>query len=116
MAVQGRTSLGHYVTFNVNIGDKTCSCGAWQTDLYPCPHACAVMRERRSGWQHYISSYYEAERMADMYEGLRRDMHPPDIGGEDPDPTIVAPAHLLQKVAGKAHWRRRRIPSVGFPL
>lgn len=105
-----------FVTYNVDIADKTCTCGAWQTDLYPCPHACAVKRDRRSAWGNYVSEFYRADRMADMYEELIRNMNVPSFGGEDPDRSIEAPRDLLQKIKGQAHWRRRRIPSVGFPL
>ncbi|XP_019240079.1 PREDICTED: uncharacterized protein LOC109220072 [Nicotiana attenuata] len=44
--------------FIVCLQNKRCSCGQFQLDELPCPHALAALRHRDESYENYCSPYY----------------------------------------------------------
>nr|XP_009631822.1 uncharacterized protein LOC104121510 [Nicotiana tomentosiformis] len=65
------TLLEHYIhtlidgvkNFIVCLQYKRCSCGQFQLDELPCPHALAALRHRNESYENYCSPYYTRESL-----------------------------------------------------
>ncbi|XP_060210214.1 uncharacterized protein LOC132637084 [Lycium barbarum] len=64
------TVTGSGNVFIVCIRERTCSCGRFQLDQVPCPHAMAVLNLKGLDGEEYCSLYYTNEYMAKTYEIL----------------------------------------------
>ncbi|GJT75770.1 elongation factor G, III-V domain-containing protein [Tanacetum coccineum] len=61
----------------VHIGDKTCSCGAWQLSGIPCCHATAAIRSRSKNPFDYLDQCYSNEKFIVTYN------HPIKVVGSE---------------------------------
>ncbi|XP_016437243.1 uncharacterized protein LOC107763282 [Nicotiana tabacum] len=48
--------------------NKRCSCGQFQLDELPCPHALVALRHRDESFEQYCSPYYTRENLLRSYE------------------------------------------------
>ncbi|XP_055835681.1 uncharacterized protein LOC129904162 [Solanum dulcamara] len=57
------------IRYIVCLERKTCTCGRFQLDEIPCPHAIAVLKSKNITDLHpYCSDYYKPEALANTYE------------------------------------------------
>ncbi|XP_009599488.1 uncharacterized protein [Nicotiana tomentosiformis] len=70
-----RTSIDYIHTvidgmkrFIVFLQNKRCSCGQFQLDELPCPHALAALRHRNKSYKNYCSPYYTRENLLQTYK------------------------------------------------
>nr|XP_016508707.1 PREDICTED: uncharacterized protein LOC107826254 [Nicotiana tabacum] len=70
-----RASIDHIHTvldgakrFIVCLQNKRCSCGQFQLDELPCPHALAALRHRDESYENNCSTYYTRESLLKTYE------------------------------------------------
>nr|GEV82222.1 transposase, MuDR, MULE transposase domain protein [Tanacetum cinerariifolium] len=61
----------------VHIGDKTCSCGAWQLSGIPCCHATAAIMSRSKNLFDYLDQCYSKEKFIAVYN------HPIKVVGSE---------------------------------
>ncbi|XP_016489118.1 uncharacterized protein LOC107809043 [Nicotiana tabacum] len=54
--------------FIVCLQNKRCSCGQFQLDELPCPHALAALRHKNESYENYCSPYYTRESLLQTYE------------------------------------------------
>ncbi|XP_075091472.1 uncharacterized protein LOC142171685 [Nicotiana tabacum] len=54
--------------FIVCLQNRRCSCGQFQLDELPCPHALATLRHRNESYENYCSPYYTRESLMQTYE------------------------------------------------
>ena len=47
------------VYVDMNLGERTCTCKAWQMVGIPCVHACAAIREMKHDVYEYVNSYFK---------------------------------------------------------
>ncbi|XP_075080137.1 uncharacterized protein LOC142165496 [Nicotiana tabacum] len=52
----------------VCLENKRCSCGQFQLDELPCPHALAALRHKDESYEQYCSPYYTRESLLRTYE------------------------------------------------
>ncbi|XP_070029794.1 uncharacterized protein [Nicotiana sylvestris] len=52
----------------VCLESKKCSCGQFQLDELPCPHALAALRHMNETYENYCSPYYTRESLLRTYE------------------------------------------------
>ncbi|XP_070011844.1 uncharacterized protein [Nicotiana sylvestris] len=52
----------------VYLENKRCSCGQFQLDELPCPHALASLRHRDESFEQYCSPYYTRASLLHTYE------------------------------------------------
>ncbi|XP_070003294.1 uncharacterized protein [Nicotiana sylvestris] len=52
----------------VCLENKKCSCGQFQLDELPCPHALAALRQRDESFEEYCSPYYTRANLLRTYE------------------------------------------------
>ncbi|XP_019261113.1 PREDICTED: uncharacterized protein LOC109239060 [Nicotiana attenuata] len=52
----------------VCLENKKCSCGQFQLDELPCPHALAALRHRDESFEQYCSPYYTRANLLRAYE------------------------------------------------
>ncbi|XP_019254001.1 PREDICTED: uncharacterized protein LOC109232709 [Nicotiana attenuata] len=55
----------HYI---VCLENKRCSCGQFQLDELPCPHALVALRQRDESFEQYCSPYYTRKNLLHTYE------------------------------------------------
>ncbi|XP_070031691.1 uncharacterized protein [Nicotiana tomentosiformis] len=75
MRVRASTDYIHIVIdgvkrFIVCLQNKRCSCGQFQLDELPCPHALAALRHRNESNENYCSPYYTRESLLQTYKIL----------------------------------------------
>ena len=94
--------------YNINISDRTCMCGEWQDQGYPCIDAMAYFRlHKKMTLNSIVSSYvdkfltYETE-----YEMLKTNIYPVCIEIISPDGSTLPP-DASKRRSGRP--RRRRI-------
>ncbi|XP_019244258.1 PREDICTED: uncharacterized protein LOC109224126 [Nicotiana attenuata] len=73
MRVRASTNYIHNVIdsvkrFIVCLQNKRCSCGQFQLDELPCPHALAALRHKNEYSENYSSPYYTRESLMQTYE------------------------------------------------
>ncbi|XP_009608913.1 uncharacterized protein [Nicotiana tomentosiformis] len=73
MRVRALTNYIHTVIdgvkrFIVCLQNKRCSCGQFQLDELPCPHALAALRHKNKSYENYCSPYYTGESLLQSYE------------------------------------------------
>ncbi|XP_016558278.2 uncharacterized protein LOC107858053 [Capsicum annuum] len=54
--------------FIICLENKKCSCGQFQYDEIPCPHALTVLNKKKFKSDPYCSEYYKPETVLKMYE------------------------------------------------
>ncbi|XP_019253888.1 PREDICTED: uncharacterized protein LOC109232581 [Nicotiana attenuata] len=57
----------HYI---VCLETKRCSCGQFQLDELPCPHALAALKHKDESYEQYCSPYYTRESLLLSLIGL----------------------------------------------
>lgn len=57
------------VTFELSYRDRTCECGEWQVNHFPCSHAIAVCLERRENPTDLVDSFYTRSAWMQQYSG-----------------------------------------------
>ncbi|XP_070004214.1 uncharacterized protein [Nicotiana sylvestris] len=72
-AVRASTDYIHTVIDGVRryivcLENKKCSCGQFQLDELPCPHALAALRQRDESFEEYCSPYYTRANLLRTYE------------------------------------------------
>ncbi|KAH7843974.1 hypothetical protein Vadar_023028 [Vaccinium darrowii] len=97
---------------SVDIGLRTCSCGEWQINSFPCVHAVCALKKSGKNLNEYVDRYY----FVDMYkEAYLKCINPvPTLSKADFIPT--SDAVLLPPLTKRPPRRPRteRIPSKGF--
>ncbi|XP_019260391.1 PREDICTED: uncharacterized protein LOC109238396 [Nicotiana attenuata] len=73
LQVRASTNYIHTVLDGVRryivcLENKRCSCGEFQLDVLPCPHALAALRHRDESYEKYCSPYYTRESLLHTYE------------------------------------------------
>ncbi|XP_009603190.2 uncharacterized protein [Nicotiana tomentosiformis] len=73
MRVRASTDYIHNVIdgvkrFIVCLQNKRCSCGQFQLDELPCPHALAALRNNNKSYKNYCFPYYTRESFLQTYE------------------------------------------------
>lgn len=53
--------------FSVDIGEKTCSCRAWQLSGIPCLHAIAALAHLNISAESYVSLWYKSDMFLNAY-------------------------------------------------
>ena len=62
------TVLDGITQFTVCLHQRTCTCGRFQLDELPCPHALAVLKIKHTGYEKYYSAYYTRKNLLLTYE------------------------------------------------
>ncbi|XP_075076622.1 uncharacterized protein LOC107792194 [Nicotiana tabacum] len=62
------TVLDGAMLYIVCLENKRCSCGQFQLDELPCPHALAALRHKDESYEQYCSPYYTRESLLHTYE------------------------------------------------
>ncbi|XP_009592221.1 uncharacterized protein [Nicotiana tomentosiformis] len=76
--------------YTVCLLEKKCSCGRFQVDELPCPHAWAILKSKFLMPEDYCSDYYKSKSVVMTYEVL---VYPlPDRNEWN------IPAHISEKV------------------
>ncbi|XP_075080636.1 uncharacterized protein LOC142166116 [Nicotiana tabacum] len=73
LRVRASTDYIHIVIDGVRryivcLENKRCSCGQFQLDELPCPHALAALRHRNESFEQYCSPYYTRANLLRTYE------------------------------------------------
>ncbi|XP_016451935.1 uncharacterized protein LOC107776531 [Nicotiana tabacum] len=73
LRVKASTNYIHTVIDGVRryiiyLENKKCSCGQFQLDELPCPHALAALRHRDESFEEYCSPYYTRANLLRKYE------------------------------------------------
>ncbi|KAH7840908.1 hypothetical protein Vadar_023168 [Vaccinium darrowii] len=97
---------------SVHIGRRTCSCGEWQINSFPCVHALCALKRSKRNLNDYLERYYFTETYREVY-----------VKCINPIPTIWKTADLdyckdvllpplCKRPPGRP--RTKRIPSTGI--
>lgn len=97
---------------SVHIGRRTCSCGEWQINSFPCVHALCALKRSKRNLNDYLERYYFTETYREVYSKCI-----------NPVPTIWKTADLdyckdvllpplCKRPPGRP--RTKRIPSIGI--
>ncbi|XP_075108833.1 uncharacterized protein LOC142180684 [Nicotiana tabacum] len=82
----------------VCLEEGTCSCGKFQMDELPCPHAWAVLKNQQLKPGQYCSFYYKKDKLLSTYEFLVNPM---------PDESLwVIPTEVMEDVVLPPKGRR----------
>nr|XP_009607018.1 uncharacterized protein LOC104101273 [Nicotiana tomentosiformis] len=84
--------------YTVCLLEKTYSCGRFQVDELPCPHAWAVLKSKFLMPENYCSDYYKSNSVVMTYEVP---LYPlPDRSEWN------IPAHISEEVVLPPKWKR----------
>ncbi|KAH7839501.1 hypothetical protein Vadar_005087 [Vaccinium darrowii] len=97
---------------SVHIGRRTCSCGEWRINSFPCVHALCALKRSKRNLNDYLERYYFTETYREVYSKCI-----------NPVPTIWKTADLdyckdvllpplCKRPPGRP--RTKRIPSIGI--
>ena len=97
----------------VDVANKTCSCGVWQLDLFPCSHAFAALWRLNLKPMDFIPQYYTQKGYVATYS---MDVNPIEHEGDwvlPPEAQLIhPPIHKVQ--AGRPKLKRYRAKSETF--
>ena len=92
------TVIDGITQFTVCLHQRTCTCGRFQLDELPCPHALADLTITHTGYEKYCSAYYTRKNLLLTYQFQM-----------DPLPnksTWNTPTHVLEDVVLPPHGKR----------
>ncbi|KAG5628194.1 hypothetical protein H5410_013412, partial [Solanum commersonii] len=92
------TVLDSITQFTVCLHQRTCTCGRFQLDELPCPHALAVLTIKHTGYEKYCSDYYTRKNLLLTYQ-----FHMDPLPDES---TWNTPTHVLEVVVLPPHGKR----------
>ena len=92
------TVLDGITQFTVCLHQRTCTCGRFQLDELPCPHALAVLTIKHTGYEKYCSAYYTRKNLLLTYQ-FQMDPLPNES-------TWNTPTHVLEDVVLPPHGKR----------
>ncbi|XP_015167934.1 uncharacterized protein [Solanum tuberosum] len=92
------TVLDGITQFTVCLHQRTCTCGRFQLDELPCPHALAVLTIKHTGYEKYCSDYYTRKNLLLTYQ-FQMDPLPDES-------TWNTPTHVLEEVVLPPHGKR----------
>ncbi|KAG5620738.1 hypothetical protein H5410_005956 [Solanum commersonii] len=62
------TVLDGITQFTVCLHQRTCTCGRFQLDELPCPHALVVLTIKHIGYEKYCFDYYTRKNLLLIYQ------------------------------------------------
>ena len=93
---QTTTTTGNI--YEVDLGNKTCTCGKFQEYKYPCKHACTVLHQMKSMTlrqvmeSNYVHDLYRKSSLQELWKDCVR---PPGIQFLDPDNETKPPKVVI---------------------
>ena len=69
-----QSSMPPYRDYRVDLALRTCTCLTWQSQGYPCSHACAIIIGRKENPQEYTESFFTLNEYKRTWEATI--MHP----------------------------------------
>lgn len=97
---------------SVDIGLRTCSCGEWQINSFPCLHVVCALKKSGKNLNDYVDRYYFVDTYREVYSKCINPV--PTLSKADFVPTsdaVLLPP-LTKRPLGRP--RTERIPSMGF--
>lgn len=92
------TVLDGITQFTVCLHQRTCTCGRFQLDELPCPHALAVLTIKHTGYEKYCSAYYTRKNLLLTYQ-FQMDPLPNES-------TWNTPTHVIEDIVLPPHGKR----------
>ncbi|KAH0779056.1 hypothetical protein KY290_005483 [Solanum tuberosum] len=92
------TVLDGITQFTVCLHQRTCTCGRFQLDELPYPHALAVLTIKHTGYEKYCSDYYTRKNLLLTYQ-FQMDPLPDES-------TWNTPTHVLEEVVLPPYGKR----------
>ncbi|KAH0770737.1 hypothetical protein KY290_014718 [Solanum tuberosum] len=92
------TVLDGITQFTVCLHQRTCTCGRFQLDELPCPHALAILTIKHTGYEKYCSDYYTRKNLLLTYQ-FQMDPLPDES-------TWNTPTHVLEEAVLPPHGKR----------
>ena len=83
-------------TYPVNLENRTCSCGEWQAQGFPCAHAIRAILTRNENPQLYAEPFYALDAYKSTYAGAI--MHP-QTGELETPPQFDGNRYKLTQIA-----------------
>ena len=100
------------IRYIVCLERKTCSCGRFQHDEIPCPHAIAVLKKKNITDVHpYCSDYYKHDALTNSY-AIPMEPMPDKREWKAPDSVlkeVVLPPRY-KKMSGRPRKKRKKNP------
>jgi hypothetical protein len=90
----------------VNLSNMTCSCGIWQLNGIPCPHACAAIYANRRTPKDFVHECYRMDTYKKAYAPSIHPMPRPEEWPKVTIDTILPP--LVRTQPGRPRKVRRR--------
>ena len=97
------------VRYVVNLGNKTCSCNAWQLSGISCNHVVAAIWKANEIPEHYVADCYKKVNYLKAYEFPLEPLNGPQMWPDSPYDPIIAPP--LKRLRNRPIVKRK--PSVG---
>ncbi|KAK2653078.1 hypothetical protein Ddye_012934 [Dipteronia dyeriana] len=96
----------------VNLIERTCTCGEFQIDIFPCKHVLAALRACRKPFIGFCSDHYKKSSLVEAYSGVIRPVgHKSEWGVPEDINSIVVNAPPWVSQAGQP--KKSRISSSG---
>jgi hypothetical protein len=91
----------------VRLDKYTCSCGRWQLNGIPCPHACAAIYLHKEKPEKYVDACYKMEKYMEGYAPRVFGMEGPNTWPtDDPCDPIMPP--IVRRAPGRPKITRRK--------
>ena len=92
------TVLDGITQFTVCLHQRTCTCGRFQLDELPCPHALSILTIKHTAYEKYCSAYYTRKNLLLTYQ-FQMDPLPNES-------TWNTPTHVLEDVVLPPHGKK----------
>ncbi|KAI8571358.1 hypothetical protein RHMOL_Rhmol01G0113900 [Rhododendron molle] len=97
---------------SVNIASRSCSCGEWQINSFPCAHAFCALKRAEKNLNDYVDHYYSVHAFQNTYS---KSINPVPTIWKDvtvgSDGNVLLPPLCNKRPPGRP--RTERIPSTG---
>ncbi|KAI8537633.1 hypothetical protein RHMOL_Rhmol09G0039400 [Rhododendron molle] len=97
---------------SVNIASRSCSCGEWQINSFPCAHAFCALKRAGKKLNDYVDHYYSVDAFQNTYS---KSINPVPTIWKDVivgfDGNVLLPPLCNKRPPGRP--RTERIPSTG---
>ncbi|KAG5556876.1 hypothetical protein RHGRI_007205 [Rhododendron griersonianum] len=97
---------------SVNISSRSCSCGEWQINSFPCAHAFCALKRGGKNLNDYVDHYYSVDAFHNTYS---KSINPVPTIWKDvsvgSDANVLLPPLCNKRPPGRP--RTERIPSTG---
>ncbi|CAI9278015.1 unnamed protein product [Lactuca saligna] len=95
-----------FESFQVDLGEKICTCRLWEIFGIPCIHACAAMNHTQQQPETLISSWFSKEKFAETYKGNIKPLNGSRMWARTPYAKPLPPP--ARRMPGRPKTRRRK--------